>query len=768
MWHLHRHYSGSSACCEGNVVTDTNLEASLDPTMLGSWIQVLPDNTISVRTGVADFGQGTVATVFRQLVAEELRVAADAISEMVTGDTDRTHDGGIAAAIMSVPVQLDQIEGLGVHPGSPFGRQALNVQKVAAYAYGELLERASKVFDAHVDNLTAVDGVISSGSRSITYAELVCDSPLDVLLEVTHVPGFGVIVLGSPPVVPTTQYRVLGTSTPNPRIPPIVTATSTWVGSIRLPGMVHGRVVHPRTLGSTLVSVGSLPADQYPLAEVVVRGDLVGVVSPDEWDAICAAQALAETTVWRDWVGLPRSDRLIEAMFDIDWSTAPVNGSSSDPAGTEATLAASPRKLDASYALPFYKHAPISPEITVADVRGDGTVHLWCSSQHPQGLRVKIATMLGTDPANVVVHLADGGGGFGRTNKGDGGSEAEAVLLSQACGRPVRLQWMREDDFAWSAQQAAYLGEVSVALDEAGHMAAVKVEHHHPGDYNDPLLGALLAGLPSQPADWKPSYINWWWIEWPYDRVPHHFEVVRGAPAIGQQESPINLGLRTRSMRSPQHLQQNFAVECMVNEAAAAAGADSIQYRLDHTTDRRLIGVLELVRDMSGWETRPSPAERSKGEVVRGRGVGVAIRHGSYFASVAEIAVDLNSGGVTAERYWLAADVGIVVNPRQLRLNLEGGTMMGISQVLHEELQFNASAITSTNFKRYPILTMAEIPEIEIEIIDRPDENVGQGSEPVNMLPPVALAAAFFDATGTPIRKLPMRPEYVLAELRDG
>jgi nicotinate dehydrogenase subunit B len=208
-----------------------------------------------------------------------------------------------------------------------------------------------------------------------------------------------------------------------------------------------------------------------------------------------------------------------------------------------------------------------------------------------------------------------------------------------------------------------------------------------------------------------------------------------------------------------------------VSEAAAAAGADPIQYRIDHTTDNRLIELLERVREMSGWETRPSPsplARSAGGGVVHGRGVGVAIRHGGYFAGVAEISLDLESYVVVVSRYWLAADVGVVVNPALLLLNLEGGSVMGLSQALREELQFNGSAITSIDFRHYPILTMAEMPEMKIEIINRPDVmTVGQASEPPNMVPPVALAGAFFDATGTPMRRMPLRPEYVRAELSD-
>ena len=607
----------------------------------------------------------------------------------------------------------------------------------------------------------------------MTYAELVREEPLDLELQLSgSVESGGVFILGAPHVVPVSQYRVIGTDVPNPRIPAIVRATATWVGDIKLPGMLHGRMVHPRTLGSTLVSVGHLPPGKFPKAQVMVRGSLVGVVAPEEWGVMRAAEALALTTKWTDWRGLPGHERLVEAMLDLDWSQAPVSISSGDEGAVDAVLATSSRRLDSYFSLPFYKHAPMSPEVAVADVRSDGSVHIWAFSQKPQDLRVKIATMLRMDPANVVVHHAEGAAGFGRTNRGDAGPEGEAVLLSQASGHPVRLQWTREEDFAWSAQQASYLGSVSVALDERGRMVALKAEHHHPGIYDDQLLAALLAGLPTMSSPPDNHYLSRIFFEWPYDGVRGHFEVGRGAEGFGHAESPLHIGLRSRSLRSPQHMQQSFAVESMVNEAAAAAGADPIQFRIDHTTDRRLIGVLEAVRRKSRWAARTSPspsAQSTGGGVVRGRGVGVAIRHGSYLAGVAEVAVDLDTGAVMAERYWVVADVGVVVNPRLLRLNIEGGSVMGISQTLREEVQFDGSVVTSTNFRDYPILTMAETPDIEVELVNyREATSTGTASEPPNMVPPVAITAAFFDATGKYMRRLPMRPEYVLAELRDG
>lgn len=745
---------------------------SVDPSRIESWLEIRPDNTIAIRTGVMDFGQGSVGTSFRQVVAEELRMDFESVSEVVGGDTDRTPDGGVAATVLNKDSHTWMHGTVGLHPGSPFGKNALNLQKVAAFAYLALLERAARVLGQPVESLTAADGVIRSESGSVTYAEIVRDGPLEVTLEVAgDRDGFGLAVLGDPPLVPRAEYRVIGSSSPNPRVPQVVTSTIQWVGDVQLPGMLHGRVVHPRTLGSTLVSVGSLDANRFPGAEVIVRDNLVGVVSPDEWEAVQAAEALAATTEWSDWHGLPGHENLIERLLETDWTQVPVSASTEDRESARKAIAGAPRQVESIFALPFYKHVPMSPDIAVADVRDDGTTHLWTASQKYRALRVRLATMLEADLDDVVVHAAAGSGGFGRTIRGDGGAEAEAAVLSQACGRPVRLQWSREDDFAWSGQHGCYLAEASVGLDESGRMSAFVIEHYNPGINEERLLGAMLAGLPagSNPPP-EALYNNRIWNEWPYDRVPHCLELAYGAPGLGQEESPIQIGLRHRSMRSPHQFQQNFGMECMVSEAAATAGADPIQFRLDHTTDPRLIAVLEAVREMSGWETRPSPAPGARakgGGVVRGRGLGVAIRHGAYLASVAEIAVELDTGEVTVERYWLATELGVVVNPRLLMLNLEGGSVMGISQALHEEVQFDRGAITNTDYRSYPILTMDEMPEMHIKILESDVFSVGPGAEPPNMVPPIAMTGAFFDATGCHMRRLPMRPEYVRAELRE-
>jgi CO/xanthine dehydrogenase Mo-binding subunit len=242
-----------------------------------------------------------------------------------------------------------------------------------------------------------------------------------------------------------------------------------------------------------------------------------------------------------------------------------------------------------------------------------------------------------------------------------------------------------------------------------------------------------------------------------------------GTFQVGEKASPTGIGLRSKSMRTPGQLQQNFAREVAISEAAVLAGADPIQFRLDHSMDPRAAGVLNAVRDASGWRSRSSPDRTAKTGIVEGRGVSMILRHGGYWACVCEIGVALQTGKISVAKYTVAVDVGIVINPLQIKRQIEGGAVMGISQALLEEAAFDESGITSLNWGSYPILSMADLPEINIVLVPRPDaKSYGGASEAANSLAGPAIAAAFLDATGAAARRLPLRPAYVLDLLRNG
>ncbi len=739
----------------GKVATFKN---SLDPTLPSSWIEIHPDNTVLIRTGKSDFGQGSTFTAYRQIVAEELSVPFEAITTVVAGDTDRTPDGSGAFDFL--------------------GRGTPNIRKAAAYTHQALLDLASERLGVAKDKLSVKDGMVSGGGKNISYGDLVKDQQLKLTIPVkgdlTSI--FGLTIEGDPPMKPVSEYTVIGKSFKNSIISSKVAAKETWATDVRLPGMLHARVVHPKTLGSTLVSAGPLDKTKFPNSRVIVKGNLVGVVAPSEWEAIQAAEQVAGSTKWTEWKGLPGNAKLYQHLREeADWTTAPVENSKANKGDVGSVLASAHKKLAATYQLSYMKHAPIGPTMAVADVKPDGTVHIYTHNQNPQALRGEIATMLRTTPDHVVVHSYPGPGHYGRSNGGNAGAEDEAVLLSQAVGKPVRVQWMRADDMQWSTQAAAAFSDVQLAIDEKGKMAAYQIDHYMPAMQDDRPIGAVLAGLPTMPApqvhsDGVTSTVNGIEDPWIYAQVPNLIERGHGTFQVGQKASPLAVGLRDHSMRTPGQFQQNYPRELAMNEAAALAGADALQFRIDHTTEERVIGVLKAVRDASSWETRPSPrsdAVSTGSNPVRGRGVSLMLRSGTYWACVCQIAVTPSTGAIVVEKYTIAVDPGIVVNPMQLKRNVEGGAVMGIGHALFEEVTFDESGITTDDWISYPIPTMADIPEIKVVLLNNPKVGAyGGGSEAANALAAPAIAAALHDATGKIMRRLPMKPAYVLAVLK--
>ena len=735
-----------------------SLQNSLDPTLPSSWIEIHPDNTILIRTGKPDFGQGTTFTAYRQIVADELSVPFEAITTVVHGDTDRTPDGSGAFDFLG--------------HGTP------NIRKAAAYTHQALLDLAYEKLGVAKDKLSVKDGIVSGGGKQISYGDLVKNQQLKLTIpvkgELTSL--FGLAVQGDPPMKPVSEYTVIGKSFKNSIISSKVAAKETWATDVRLPGMLHARVIHPKTLGSTLVSAGQLDKTKFPTSQVIVKGNLVGVLAATEWEAIQAADQVASATKWSEWKGLPGSANLHQHLKEqADWTSTPATKSEAAKGEVAPALAAAHKKLSATYQMPYMKHAPIGPTMAVADVRADGTVHIYTHNQNPQALRGEIALMLRITVDHVIVHTYPGPGHYGRSNGGNAGAEDEAVILSQAVGKPVRVQWMRADDMQWSTNSPAAYSEIQIAIDDKGKMAAYQADHYMPAMQDDRPIGAVLAGLPTMAApdvhnDFITSTVNNISDPWLYAPVHNVTERGHGTFQVGQKASPLAVGLRDHSMRTPVQFQQNYPRELAISEAAALAGADAIQFRIEHATEERAIGVLKAVREASHWDTRPSPhpdAASTGATPVRGRGVSLMERSGTYWACVCEIAVTPSTGAIKVEKYTIAVDPGIVINPMQLKRQVEGGAVMGISIALFEEVTFDESGITQDDWNSYPILTMADVPEMKVVLLHNPKVGTyGGGSEAANALAAPAIAAAVHDATGKIVRRLPLKPAYVQAVLK--
>jgi len=732
---------------------------TLDATLPGSWIEIHPDNTILIRTGKSDFGQSTTFTAYRQIVAEELSATFESIATVVAGDTDRTPDGSGAFDFLG--------------SGMP------NVRKAAAYTYQALLDLAAERLNVPKAQITVKDGVVSGGGKTMTYGELVKGRQLKLTIPVSgSLTGIGgLTVTGNPPLKPVSAYTIVGKPYRNSVVASKVAAKEKWITDVRLPGMLHGRMVHPKTLGSKLIAAGRIDKTRFPTAQVIVKGNLVGVVAASEWEAIRAAQQVAGDTRWTEWKGLPAYAGFHATLrASADWKSTPVLKGEKNKGDTGSAFAGAAKKLQATYEMPYMKHAPMGPTVALADARPDGTVFVHTHNQNPQALRGELATMLGVGIEKIVVRSYAGAGHYGRSNGGNSGAEDDAVILSKATGKPVRVQWMRPEDMQWSTQSPAAFSDVELSLDTAGKLTGYQVNHYMPAMQDDRPVGAVLAGLPTMQApDVKAPEgsfavtANMIQDPWLYDQVPALSEQGYGTFQVGQKESPLNIGLRDHSMRTPGQYQQNFPREVAINEAAALAGVDAIEFRLAHTKDPRAASVLKAVREAAGWQTRhsPGPAHAAKGSaVMRGRGVSLMLRSASYWACVCEVSVVPETGVVKVEKYIAAVDPGVVVNPLQLKRQVEGGAVMGVSHTLLEEAKFDESGVTVTDWLSYPILKMADIPKIEVVLLNNPSVGTyGGGSEAANALAAPAIVAAVHDATGKWIRRLPLRSEYVKAAL---
>ncbi|HEX4232100.1 MAG TPA: molybdopterin cofactor-binding domain-containing protein [Bryobacteraceae bacterium] len=725
------------------------------PTPIASWLEIRSDNTVLVRTGRTEIGTG-MSAFYPQVVAEELRIAPQSIT-LIMGDTDKTPDGGYSAGFLT---------------------GAANLRKVAAYTYQALLKLAADHLGVPASALRVANGIVSCASRSVTYSQLIQGQHLDLHIPVSGKPARfaapgvssvagldwvgldGLVVVGNPPTKPIGEYNVVGTSFPMPGIRNKVTGKTQWSCDVRLPGMLHARMVRPPTLGSTLLSVGELDKQRFPKSQVIRKANLLAVLSSDEWEAVTAAQALASTTKWISWSGLPGSENLTETLRKHPWG-AP-DASKGDPDKVKAAFAKASRILPASYEQPYIRHAPIGPYLAVADVRKDGTATIWAQPGHLQASRARMARILDMPLENVVVRWLDHAAQFGRKTFGGDGAEADAAILSKLAGKPVRVQWSLQEDLAWSAASPGWMSTIRAALDAGGQITAVQSAFYSPFMFDARPLGAILAGLPAGTT--KPG--GFLATEWIYDKIEFRLEQIYAMNNLGA-DSPYG-GLRGLIMRTPGQRQQNFVVESMMNEAAATARIDPVKFRLEHTTDPRLIELIERTTKAANWESRPSPATtaRTTGSTpLPGRGMSVIRRENAYWVAIAEILVTPEAGSIQVTKFIVGVECGKIINPRQLERCIRGGVVMGLGEALKEEVTFDNSKVTSTDWSRYQILTMRETPEIRIVPISRDDQGFGGGGETPNALPPPTIAAAFFDATGIQPRRIPLTAAYVRSVL---
>lgn len=720
----------------------------IDPGQLDSWIALGADGMVTAYTGKCDFGQG-MATVQSQLIAEELRVPLDRV-RLIQCDTSITPDEGTTSGSQSTPVNFNT-EGLA---------------QAAATAREALLGMASRRLRVPVSRLTIGAGVISApAGKRISYAQLIGGKRFHLKLN----PGARRL--------PPSQWTVLGKPVPSMDISSLATGGFEFVHNLHVPGMLHGRVVRPPAIGSTVISVDEASVSGLPgVVKVVVRKNFVGVVAEKQWQAEQAARRLKVN--WSAPVALPAQPTFYDYMRKQPSRDVLVV----DSGDVEQKLAGAPAVLRATYSYPYQMHGSIGASCAVADVQKDRAT-VWSPTQSVYPTRSGVATLLGLPADNVRVIFTRGAGCYG-LNGADTVSY-DAALLSHAVGRPVRVQLTRKDEMAWGENygQACVIDQ-RAALDAKGNVIAWDCEswaasfggrpgYDHPGN----VITGMLAGFEPQTIVPQRASQPTGELRNGHNLVPSYVTgcisgKCGGAGRVASERVLAHTVISpffTGPLRSPLRLQNTFAHECFMDEISARVKLDPVAYRLQHLRDERMIGVVKAAAHAAGWESRPSPNQHSASSgIAIGRGMACVAYEGDngYVALVAEAEVDRSTGRVRVRRFVAAADCGPVSNPAGLRNQIEGGALQGMSRALAEEVTWNEHEITSTSWATYHSLPLGiEVPAVETVLLNRSGvEATGAGELSITAVA-AALGNAIFDATGARLREAPFTPARVKAAL---
>jgi len=701
-----------------------------DQKRLDTWLAIHADNTATVFHGYAELGQGA-ATALLQIAAEELDLGIEQMN-VARLASHRSPNQGATAASASVAL----------------GGQ--RVRAAAAEARQTLLRLATERLGAPVESLTVERGVVSdtrTGGRRVTYGELLGDKAFDVPFT------------GQAPVKPVSRYTLVGTSVARKDIPAKVRGTYTYMQHVRLPGMLHGRIVRPQGQGAyrdaaRVIRIDSTSIAGISGARVVHRADFVGVVAPREWDAVRAARQLR--VEWDERAALPGTqgmyarmrtsqtiDRVVLATGDVD-----------------AALASAARVVARSYHGPYQAHVPFAPNCALADVRGD-EARVICSTQNIYEAQAKVATVLGLPAGRVAMEYCEGSGTFGRSCHDDA-AEA-AALMSQLAGAPVRVQFMRQDEHGWDNFGPAHVAEVRIGVDAAGKLDGYEYHGWQHGWSTVETSEQLALGTPATdttgPIAMELSPLN----------LGSMYEIANRR-LVNHRVPGIDGYLKGANLRSPLDVSIAFASEQTVDELAAVVGADPYEFRRRNMTDERWLGVLDAVAKAAHWQPRePGGARgRARARIATGRGIALGTHTSSYAAAVADIEVDRNTGAIVAKHIYGALDAGLAVNPGFLENQISGMLVQAASRMLKEEVTFDDRRVTSTDWASYPILRFAECPAVTPIVVQRTDQPASGGGEEVLGPAGAAIANALFDATGVRLREYPLTPARVLAALRAG
>jgi nicotinate dehydrogenase subunit B len=739
------------------------------PKELDGWLVINTDGTVTALTGKCEMGQG-LHTAQTQLVAEELGVELNRVT-LIQCITGVTPDQGVTSGAQSHPQNFNHA----------------NLALAAATAREALLQMASKQWDVPADRLTAGNGAVRHGTRVISYGELIGGKTFNLSLNPL-----------AKRKVPR-EWTIMGNPVKRLDMPAMVTGQFEYVHNVRVPGMVHGRVVRPPTVGATVASVDESSVSGMPgFITVVTKKDFVGVVFEKQWQAVQAANRLKVS--WTPGPKLPPQATFYDRMRkQPSRDTLLV-----DSRDVDLTLATAAQVVRSTYLHPYHMHGSIGASCAVADVKADSAT-VWSPTQGVYPQRDSCAMVLGMKPQQVKVIYTRGSGCYG-INGADTVSY-DAALLSQAVGRPVRVQLSRKDEMVHENLGLAFVVDQRVGLDAAGNIIAWDYEAWSPirgGRPGHTLPGNQVTGyltgfqpapfVPRSPAPdpnvgpggttvaqgFSPVLANG------SNVVPSYVQgaiagVTGGTGTVKSErmlsrvvESPFWTG----PLRSPSRLQNTFAHECMMDELAAAAKADPVEFRLRHLRDPRLRTVVQAAAKAAGWQSRPSPNPRFMppgrttvpgAGISSGRGVACVLYEGDngYCAMVADVEVNIGSGIVNVTRLVMALDSGPISNPDGLRNQAEGGALHGVSRALFEEVMWDDEKVTSVDWRTYRTFPVGfKIPKLETVLINSMEAEACGAGETSITVTAAAIGNAIFDATGVRVREVPFTPERLLRHLR--
>jgi CO/xanthine dehydrogenase Mo-binding subunit len=718
---------------------------------LDSWIAIGEDGLVTAYTGKCELGQG-LYTAQMQLVAEELCVPLNRV-RLIQCDTSLTPDQGTTSGAQSHPANFNHA----------------NLALAGATARESLVALAAQRLSLPIDQLVAANGVVSSradASKRVAYGALVGGRRFDLPLSMTAKRK------------PAREWTVLGTPVPRVDLPALATGTAEFVQTLRVPGMLHGQVVRPPVVGATVVSVDEASVRALPgVVKVVVKSNFVGVVAEKSWQALQAAAHLKVT--WSAGSGLPAQ----EALFD-DLRKQPSRDTMVvDSGDVDASLKSATTVVSATYRFPYHMHGSVGSSCAVADVQADKAT-IWSATQAVHPMKGTAAMVLGLPPASVRIVFTRGSGCYG-INGADTVSY-DAALLSQAVGRPVRVQLTRKDEMAWENFGLPFVVRQSAGVDASGTIVAWDYEAWsatrggRPG-YQNPgnVVTGTLAGFtpaaftprtpapaPTMPLDngdnAAPSYI-----------VGRAGGAARGGGTVKSERVHSHRVLSpfyTGPLRSPERLQNTFAHECFLDEVATRVKADPVAFRLKHLTHARIAEAVRQVARAANWQARPSPrpGPRPAAGTASGRGIACVAYEGDngYLAMVAEVDVVLTTGEIRVKRFVAAQDSGPISNPDGIRNQVEGGALHGMSRALFEQVTWDREKVTSVDWRAYRTFPVGfEIPAIETVLINTLDEEACGAGEASITVAAAAIGNAVFDATGARLREVPFTPARVKAAL---